>query len=114
MTAQTSTDTLDFQRNCQMRVTLPEHSTLLLDIEKPVQKAERLKVIGSNVYLPDGQTKINLSGYNWGWWGTALEGDARENIRDGARVVRMPIRWYFTGTGSDIRDTASPGHIDPA
>lgn len=65
MTAQTSMDTLDYTPNCQMRVTLPEHSTLLLDIEKPSPKPERLKVIGSGVYLPDGQTPINLSGYNW-------------------------------------------------
>jgi hypothetical protein len=114
MSSRVSTDAVTFGNSCHLRVTLPENSTLLLDIEKPVQKAERLKVIGKNVYLPDGQTKINLSGYNWGWWDTALEDDARENIRDSARVVRMPIRWYFAGTGSDIRDTASPGHIDPA
>jgi endoglucanase len=72
----------------------------------------RLTVEGKNIKTPDGNT-IELRGVNWGWWETAQPQDAVEAIAMGANVIRMPFRWYFGGTGSDIRQTGAPGNIKP-
>lgn len=76
--------------------------------DKPV----RLKIEGKNLITPEGTT-INLRGLNWGWWGTAQPEDASQAVAMSANVIRMPIRWYFGGEGSDIRQTDAPGHIKP-
>lgn len=60
---------------------------------------QRLKVEGSSILLPDG-SPIELRGLNWGWWGTAQPQDAGEAAAINANVIRMPIRWYFTGDKS--------------
>jgi len=75
-------------------------------------KHVRLSIQGNSIKTPEGAT-ISLRGLNWGWWGTAQPQDASEAVAMGANVVRMPFRWYFGGTGSDIRQTNAPGHIDP-
>jgi len=72
----------------------------------------RLRADGSNLITPAGET-IQLRGLNWGWWGTAEPGDAAEAVLMSANVIRMPFRWYFTGQGSDIRQTGAPGNIKP-
>lgn len=73
---------------------------------------QRLTVEGNKILLPNGNP-IELRGLNWGWWDTAQSQDAKEAVVMNANVIRMPIRWYFTGDKSDIRDTKSPGHISP-
>lgn len=75
-------------------------------------KTTRLKVNGEHLLTPDG-APIQLKGFNWGWWGTAQSGDAAEAVAMSANVIRMPIRWYFGGQGSDIRQTGAPGNIKP-
>lgn len=72
----------------------------------------RLAIDGSNLRTPDGNI-IELRGVNWGWWETAQPQDAMEARAMGANVVRMPFRWYFGGTGSDIRQTGARGNIKP-
>lgn len=74
---------------------------------------QRLVIEGKNIKTPDGSS-VELRGLNWGWWETAQPQDAAEAVAMGANVVRMPFRWYFGGTGSDIRQTGAPGHIKPA
>ncbi|WP_166437085.1 glycoside hydrolase family 5 protein [Niastella caeni] len=75
-------------------------------------KPQRLTIEGKNIKTPDGNV-IELRGVNWGWWETAQPQDATEAVAMGARVVRMPFRWYFGGDGSNIRQTDAPGHIKP-
>jgi len=72
----------------------------------------RLIIEGDELLTPDGNT-ILLHGVNWGWWGTAQPEDATQVVAMSANVVRMPIRWYFGGAGSDIRQTGAPGNIKP-
>jgi len=72
----------------------------------------RLTVAGKKLLTPEGNT-IELRGLNWGWWETAQPQDAAEATAMGANVIRMPFRWYFGGTGSDIRQTGAPGNIKP-
>jgi hypothetical protein len=76
------------------------------------EPSARLSIDGQTIKTPDGNA-IELRGLNWGWWGTAQPQDAAEAINMGANVVRMPFRWYFGGTGSDIRQTGAPGNIEP-
>lgn len=72
----------------------------------------RLKVSGKDLLTPEGKP-IQLNGLNWGWWDTALPGDAEQAVTMSANVIRMPFRWYFGGQGSDIRQTGAPGNIKP-
>lgn len=72
----------------------------------------RLTIEGEELFTPD-ESAILLRGVNWGWWGTAQPQDAAQAVAMSANVVRMPIRWYFGGAGSDIRQTDAPGHIKP-
>lgn len=67
-------------------------------------KVPRLTVKGDKLYDPSGH-QVTLRGFNWGWWGSAEEQDAAANKAQGANAVRMPIRWYFEGTKSDVRET---------
>lgn len=74
---------------------------------------ERLTVSGSQLREPGSNKPVWLHGFNWGFWGTALEQDGAANVERGANVVRIPFRWYFTGEGADIRQTDAPGHLSP-
>ncbi|HEV8692458.1 MAG TPA: cellulase family glycosylhydrolase [Ideonella sp.] len=73
----------------------------------------RLAVVGNQLREPGANQPVWLHGFNWGWWGTALEEDGVANVERGANVVRIPFRWYFTGAGADIRQTDAPGHLSP-
>lgn len=75
-------------------------------------KPQRLTIDGKNIRTPDGNV-IDLRGLNWGWWETAQPQDAAEAVAMGANIVRMPFRWYFGGSNSNIRQTGAPGNIKP-
>ena len=76
--------------------------------------AGRLSVSGAQILDPEGHG-IVLRGYNWGQWETAQPQDAADNVAQGANSVRIPLRWWGDWKpGVDSRDTATPGHIDPA
>jgi hypothetical protein len=66
--------------------------------------SHRLTVKGDKLYDSSGD-EVVLRGFNWGWFGTALEQDAVDNKSRGATAVRIPMRWYFEGTKSDVRET---------
>ena len=83
--------------------------------------ASRLAIQGSQIVTPTGQPII-LRGYNWGNWNTTQLQDATANIAQGANVVRVPLSWYFNGTGStdckaagtqNSYDPSAPGNINP-
>ena len=61
---------------------------------------------------------VLLRGWNWGHWGTAQPRDAADNARQGANVVRIPLRWWgaYGGRDVDSRDDAAvaTAGIDPA
>lgn len=65
---------------------------------------QRLSVKGDALYDASGK-EVVLRGFNWGWFGTAQEQDAKDNKALGATAVRIPMRWYFEGTKSDTRET---------
>lgn len=75
-------------------------------------QAPRPTVLGQNLWDPITQKPMDLRGFNWGWWGTALEQDGIACDSLGAKIIRMPFRWFFTGDGSDMRDTTAPGNLD--
>jgi hypothetical protein len=76
-----------------------------------------LSVSGADILGPDGRP-IFLRGWNWGHWGKAQEADAADNARQGANVVRIPLRWwgYYQGPEIDARNegASTTAGIDPA
>lgn len=81
----------------------------------PPQVPARLTLDGSLMRLPDG-TSVSLRGMNEGTWGLMQPGDAATLRTQGARVVRLLIRWWglYGGTGVESRSDPNPGHFDPA
>lgn len=76
--------------------------------------ATRLEVRGKDILDPNG-TPIVLRGWNWGAWGTWQPEDAAENAKQGANIVRIPLRWWGEyPAGEDSRRDEDPGHIDAA
>ncbi|MBI1753019.1 MAG: cellulase family glycosylhydrolase [Acidobacteria bacterium] len=65
--------------------------------------------------LPSG-APILLRGMNEGTWGEMRSTDAATMAVQGARVVRVLIRWWglYGGTDVESRLDGSPGHFDPA
>lgn len=75
----------------------------------------RLTLSGSKMLGPDG-TAVVLRGMNEGTWGEMRSTDAAAMAAQGARVVRVLIRWWglYGGTDVESRVDGSPGHFDPA
>lgn len=75
----------------------------------------RLSLRGQAFLLPDG-TPVVLRGMNEGTWGQMRDYDAATLSGQGAKVVRLLIRWWglYGGTDVESRSDASPGHFDPA
>lgn len=76
---------------------------------------EKLSLRGSEILDQNGNP-IMLRGMNWGSWGTAEEKDAADNVKQGANIIRMPLRWWgkYSEASIDSRKDSAPGHIDPA
>lgn len=81
----------------------------------PTGAPARLTLKGSQVLLPDG-TPVVLRGMNEGTWGEMQGYDAPTLAGQGARVVRLLIRWWGLYGGNDVESRAdtAPGHFDPA
>jgi|SRR5579863_1754619 len=80
----------------------------------PPPPVARLAVNGTQIIDEHGKP-IALRGFVWGWWGTVQPNDAADNARQGATVVRIPLRWWGPyPPGMDSRSDNAPGHIDPA
>ncbi|GLH72819.1 hypothetical protein GETHLI_13210 [Geothrix limicola] len=81
----------------------------------PTSGPARLTLKGSQMLTPDG-TPIILRGMNEGTWGEMRSTDAAMLAGQGAKVVRVLIRWWglYGGTDVESRVDASPGHFDPA
>jgi len=75
----------------------------------------RLTLSGSKMLLPDGTPTV-LRGMNEGTWGEMRSTDAATLAAQGAKVVRVLIRWWglYGGTDVESRVDTSPGHFDPA
>ncbi len=75
----------------------------------------RLTLNGSQMLLPGGTPTI-LRGMNEGTWGEMRDHDASDLAGNGARVVRLLIRWWglYGGTDVDSRsyDPNAKGHFD--
>jgi hypothetical protein len=81
----------------------------------------RLSVNGPAILDPAGKP-IVLKGWNWGQWGYVLDQDGADNAKQGASVVRIPLRWWgvyedqppgFDPVAKiDSRSDGSPGHIE--
>lgn len=72
-------------------------------------------VRGAQVLFPDGSSLDQYRGWNWGRFGTAKESDADLAKQQGARIIRLPLRWWGNnlddlgqGLTSDSRDDLSP------
>lgn len=81
----------------------------------PPQPPARLTLSGAQTLLPDG-TPVVLRGMNEGTWGLMQPGDAATLQAQGARAVRLLIRWWglYGGTDVESRSDPNPGHFDPA
>lgn len=91
-----------------------------LSAEKPKEDSSsgeipRLTLRGSEILDPQGKP-VTLRGFSWGRWGMARPGDGKENVAQGATMVRIPLRWWgiYGDESIDSRADAAPGHIDPA
>ena len=75
---------------------------------------ERLKISGKELIAPDGKP-IMLRGFNWGNWGLAQPEDAGNNVKQGANVVRILLRWWgsYAVPTIDARNENDPvAHVD--
>jgi hypothetical protein len=82
----------------------------------------RLSVSGAQILDPAGKP-IVLRGWNWGQWGSVQDQDAADHAKQGANVVRIPLRWWgvYNNEGPDAdpitridsRDDGAPGYIEP-
>ena len=68
------------------------------------QKPPRLSVSGDQVLDPAGHPMV-LRGYSWGQWGTTQPQDAAANQAQGAKSVRIPLRWWgdYNLTSAEVR-----------
>ena len=87
-----------------------------LPLPAPIPIIPKLSVSGSQILDATGKPII-LKGYNWCSWGSITEQDALDNKRDGANLVRIPVRWWSPPTAIagevDCRLDSAPGHINP-
>ena len=74
----------------------------------------RLLLNGSNLLAPDG-SPILLRGMNEGTWGAMRSSDAATLAAQGAKVVRVLIRWWglYGGSAVESREDPAPGHFRP-
>ncbi|HEY0194109.1 MAG TPA: cellulase family glycosylhydrolase [Kofleriaceae bacterium] len=76
----------------------------------------RLRADHTNLVDPTTSKPIVMTGYNWGQWNTMQDGDAADNVRQGANSVRIPLRWWGdwkSGADSRVEDP-EVDYIDPA
>lgn len=83
----------------------------------PSTPAPRLSFRGSQMFTPDG-APIILRGMNEGTWGEMRSYDAKAIADQGAKVVRVLIRWWGLYGSPDVEsrsnDPSARGHFDPA
>jgi hypothetical protein len=74
----------------------------------------RLYLDGSTIRLPTG-AELVPRGFSWGRFGTVRPQDAADNLRQGANMVRIPLRWwgFYNEAGVDGRDDSQPNLLAP-
>ncbi len=73
----------------------------------------RLTVGGTRMLGPDGG-EILLRGWNWGEWGSAQPQDGRDNVSQGANIVRIPLRWWGDYGSEIVGNLPVDSRIDSA
>lgn len=89
----------------------------LVSVDVETLPSPGLAVQGAYIVGPD-KVPVQLRGWNWGHWGSAIEQDAIDAANQNAGIIRLPLRWWglYGGNGIDSRlDSAvSTALINPA